>query len=324
MDRRVSVIVPVYNVEKYLHKCIVSIISQSYADLEIILVDDGSNDRSGSICDDYACKDKRIRVIHKRNGGLSDARNAALNICTGRYITFIDGDDYVSKYYVEQLLNNLETNKSDISICNERRFYLDESGKEIIIASPYPDCRKNCVVSGIEGIEYFLYQEIYDTSACGKLYKNTLFNGIRYPIGKTFEDLATTYKLFLKSRSVSYFSTELYCYLQRNSSIVHQTDYKTISDGIEAAEQLNALPNKHPELYRAVMCRRLSMYFHFFFLLNREKDKIMIQSLWKKITDIRFGVLFDVKARKKARMAALLSFSGKWFTYKTGRKFLYK
>ena len=119
----ISVIVPVYNVEKYLDKCIQSIVDQTYTNLEIILVDDGSPDNSGAICDEWAEKDNRIKVIHKANGGLSDARNAGLDIATGEYIAFVDSDDYIELDFYDKLYNVIKATNCDISICNLRKVY---------------------------------------------------------------------------------------------------------------------------------------------------------------------------------------------------------
>ena len=128
MEKKVSVIIPVYNVEKYLKECIQSVLRQTYKNLEIILVDDGSKDNSGNICDEYAKRDERIKVIHKKNGGLSDARNAGIDICTGEYIAFLDSDDFIEEDMYEFLVKNLEKAKADISICQV--YYVYKNAKQ--------------------------------------------------------------------------------------------------------------------------------------------------------------------------------------------------
>ena len=140
MKKLVSIIVPIYNVEQYLDRCIESLVTQSYINLEIILIDDGSKDTSGDICDLWAQRDKRIRLVHKENGGLSDARNKGLDIATGDIISFIDSDDYISKYFYEKLINIMEQTDSDIVECqfkkfneNERVNYLNKENLSVLI-----------------------------------------------------------------------------------------------------------------------------------------------------------------------------------------------
>ena len=123
MEDLISVVVPIYNVENYIKKCVDSILSQTYKNLEIILVDDGSPDNCPQICDEYAQKDNRIKVIHKENGGLSDARNAGIDISKGKFITFIDSDDYIEKDYVEVLYNSIKENASDMAIGSHKAIY---------------------------------------------------------------------------------------------------------------------------------------------------------------------------------------------------------
>ena len=161
----VSVIVPVYKVESYLHRCVDCILAQTYANLEIILVDDGSPDNCGKICDEYAQKDKCIKVIHKKNGGLSDARNAGLDIAMGEYITFVDSDDWIHFQYVEILLNNLTKADVDISTCSFVR-----TPEKMLMDSKVSESSYH-IYSSEKAIEQTLYQNRLDNSAWGKLYK---------------------------------------------------------------------------------------------------------------------------------------------------------
>ena len=180
MNDLISVIVPVYDVERYLARCIDSILAQTYQNLEIFLVDDGSPDRCGEICDAYAEKDNRIQVIHKKNGGLSDARNAALDICTGEYISFVDSDDYVSDDFIETMHHAIKDYQAKLAVCGIMKF--DESGK--ISVDYAPSDTEKCV-SGEEMVE----MTIWRPAAWNKLYHRSLFEGIRYPFGKLYEDL---------------------------------------------------------------------------------------------------------------------------------------
>lgn len=196
MEELISVIVPIYNVEKYLNKCIESIINQSYSNLEIILVDDGSKDSSGIMCDSYILKDKRIKVIHKENGGLSDARNVGLDKAKGEYIVFIDSDDWIDEKMIEILYNIIKKNNSDISICDYFLAYNEEIQTQ----------KEDIEIINLSNIEAL--KTIYDKDlgvcmivAWNKLYKRNLFkDDIRYPYGKIHEDEFTTYKLLYKAK----------------------------------------------------------------------------------------------------------------------------
>ena len=193
-DPLISVIVPCYKVEKYLPSCIESILRQTYGHIEVIIVDDGSPDKCGLICDDYAERDSRIRVIHKNNGGLSDARNVGIDQARGEWITYIDGDDYVSDSYVETLYTLAKDYGCDCSVCCFRSF--KEGGKNVISqTSPHKE-----MFSPMEALKQMFYQKAFDHNAHSKLYHRRLFeSGIRYPLGMVFEDLATTYKLLIQS-----------------------------------------------------------------------------------------------------------------------------
>lgn len=181
MKELISVIIPVYNVEKYLNKSIESVIKQTYKELEIILVDDGSTDSSGKICDEFAQKDDRIKVIHKKNGGLSDARNAGISEAKGKYLGFIDSDDYIDKNFYEILYNVLKKYNSDISICKHRETYTDyeENTSKLEI--------KEQVFNTEQALkELLLFGEV-NNYAWNKLYKKELFNEINYPVGKKWK-----------------------------------------------------------------------------------------------------------------------------------------
>lgn len=237
----ISVIVPIYKVEKYLSKCIESILKQTYGNLEIILVDDGSPDKCGEICDDYALKDKRIKVIHKQNGGLSSARNVGIDISEGEYIGFVDSDDYIEPYMYEKLYYAIEQNNCRLSVCNIN--YVFENGKII----PKCDKEKDKVMDFEEAITEMNTYRIFDMGAWSKLYHKDLFKTIRFPIGKLSEDFFVMPQIFDLAQKIVYISTPCYNYLQRQNSI---TKSKKINyDFIEAAfKQMNFLDVKYPQL----------------------------------------------------------------------------
>lgn len=204
----VSIIVPVYNVERYIHRAVESILNQSYRNIEIILVDDGSSDNCPQICDEYALKDKRIKVIHKKNGGLSDARNVGINIIKGEYITFVDSDDYIAANAIERFLQEMQAQNVDAICCG---FSIIDSNGEI-----YDCCRceKNIQYTGTDTAKR-LIQDLYPYNfAWAKLYKKKLFDNIRFPTGRLYEDAATIYKIISKANAV-YFMTDCLYYYER-------------------------------------------------------------------------------------------------------------
>lgn len=212
----ITVIVPIYNVENYLKKCLNSIINQQYKKLEILLIDDGSTDLSGKIADEYAVKDNRIKVVHKENGGLSDARNYGLKIMTGEYVTFIDSDDYVTEDYISYMYGLLEkTNfKASLALCSLINVYsstdrLQDNGNQTEV-----------VLSGKKCIEMMCYHDLVDTCAYAKLGKRELYTNDFFPKGKLFEDIGSTYKLFLQCDKVACGFKGKYYYVIRPNSIV--------------------------------------------------------------------------------------------------------
>lgn len=226
----ISIIIPVYKVEKYLEKCIQSVINQTYENLQIILVDDGSPDNCGKICDEYAKKDHRIEVIHKSNGGLSDARNKGLEMAKGEYIGFVDSDDYIEADMYEVLYNLLKQYNADVSICN---FYTVSQGK---ISIKNADNGIN-EYNRIEILKEILLDKNIQSYAWNKLYKKELFDEIKYPIGKKYEDIGTTFYLLEKCNKVVVTGKSEYYYINRQDSIVNNVTESTITDYIEVIMQ---------------------------------------------------------------------------------------
>lgn len=313
MNELITIIVPVYKVEKYLPKCIDSLMQQSYKNIEIILVDDGSPDNCGVICDKYALIDKRIIVIHKSNGGLSSARNAALDIMRGEYVTFVDSDDYVSTEYIMTLYKNITKYSADISICLERYFIEYKDKCEKTIDRPFRKYNGVLVMNKEEALACSLYQDLYDAAACAKLYYSKLFRNVRFPIGYAYEDQGTIHKLFLQSKLVVYIGEYLYSYLQRNGSILHNNkNSKRYWDGICMCEaQYNDVTTQLPKLELAARTRLLNMYFHAFIGSCITEDKKLQDYAWEKIQKLRYGILNCSNARRKTKIAVFLSYFGK-------------
>lgn len=213
-EELISVIVPVYNVQNYLKKCIQSIINQTYKNIEIILVNDGSTDDSGLICEKFSDVDSRISVVHKTNGGLSDARNVGIKMAHGKYIGFVDGDDYIDKLMYEKLINKMERSNADIAICGRCRIKEKaKRGKNVF------KNKKTYVLDKETAFKKFLTRKYFDSSACDKLFKRALFKDIKFPLGCTQEDILTFYKLLEKSKKVILLKEVLYFYVIRKGSI---------------------------------------------------------------------------------------------------------
>lgn len=237
----ISVIVPIYNVEPYIDKCINSIINQNYKELEIILVDDGSPDNCGKICDEYAEKDLRIKVIHKKNGGLSSARNAGLEIARGEYIGFVDSDDYIEPFMYDKLLEALLDQDCPLAICGTA--YVFENGKRI----EKTRAGDIIVMNFEEALTEMNQYRKFDMGAWSKLYKAELFDDIRFPVGKLSEDFFVMYKIFDKAKKIVFISDPAYNYLQRNNSISRN---KKINRDFEyaAMEQMEYLDRYYPHM----------------------------------------------------------------------------
>lgn len=302
----ISVIVPVYNVEKYLPRCVDSIWGQTYTNLEIILVDDGSPDSCGRICDEYAAKDNRIKVIHKKNGGLSDARNAGIDIAQGEYITFVDSDDWIITNYIETLYKLVEKYQCKIGIGCYRAFHEEENFLPIqhgIIEKLF-----NC----IEGIEKMFYQEMYDVAAWGKIYHHSLFaTGIRYPFGLLFEDIPTTYRLFLKADNVAFTNHIIYNYLLRGNSIEGQPfNVKKLDSAVKILELMQSHSEELKPVEKAVRCRLLSFCMHILLEMPSNYPDKRKEKLIDYIKTNRWKVIKDSRARRKARIGAIISYLG--------------
>ena len=231
MNPLISVIVPIYNVEKYLSKCVDSIINQTYKNLEIILVDDGSPDNCPKICDEYEKKDSRIKVIHKENGGLSDARNAGMKIAKGKYISFIDSDDFISENFINILYRNLSVSKCDIAECDIVKFGEAENPVEQL------SDKKPLVVDTEKGLSMLIAENEFHQYVWNKLYKSELIKGIYFEKGKLNEDEFWTYRIFVRSRSICKIYDVMYFYLQRQNSIMGVSFNLKRLDSLEAKVQ---------------------------------------------------------------------------------------
>lgn len=213
----ISVIVPVYNVEPYLAECLDSVMAQSYKHIEIIVVDDGSTDNSGQLCDQYAERDPRIKVVHKKNGGLSEARNLGIDRARGEYIAFVDSDDVISPNFLQVLYSQLISNGADLAICRYVHF-------TNIYHNTSAETGKVTSFDRAQIFSNFYHNYIIFVAPWNKLYKNELFNGLRYPVGRKHEDEFVAHHILNKCSRTVFIDMPLYKYRQRTGSIT-ASDY---------------------------------------------------------------------------------------------------
>lgn len=256
INAKISIVVPVYKTQDYIDRCIKSILEQSYQNFELILVDDGSPDNAGVICDEYARNDNRIKVIHQKNSGQSVARNNALKIATGDYYCFVDSDDYVANNLLERLYSLIAENDADISLVSYRSFTGEKAELGANTVNDIISYSNTDMIKNIHMVKDELYVVMW-----GKLFKKELFDGISFPEGRICEDLHVLYRIYDKAK-VSVFSDEkLYYYYRGNvSSSTYSINKKFYDDVFWVLEQeIDYIDDKHPEL--SDYPRRTYMYW---------------------------------------------------------------
>lgn len=252
----ISVIVPVYNVEKYLKRCIESILQQTFKEFELLLIDDGSTDLSGKICDESSEDDKRIIVYHKKNGGLSDARNYGINRAKGKYVTFIDSDDYIGPTFLEYLHKSCQKYNAMIAVGASFFSY----SEDLDCFNEHENSTFECYTSE-EAIKEICLNKKFGMSAWGKLYDKKLFDSIQFPIGVLYEDLQTTPYLIHKCNKIVYCQGATYYWYQRKGSIMHSYNYKN-NVWYEAADQfVKFVMLNYSDLYEYAICRYVNDSF---------------------------------------------------------------
>ena len=241
---RISVIVPVYKVERFLPKCVDSILKQTHSNLEVILVDDGSPDGSGAICDAFAEKDSRVRVIHQKNGGLSHARNAGIQAARGDYLSFVDGDDWIEPDTYEAMLPLTEKYGARI-VCAGRYDENDATGEISVGLCP----AREEVLPGTEVVRRIFRWDGLDSSACDKLFHRELFQNIRFPVGRVVEDVPTIYRVVLLAEKAAMLPKPVYHYVHRGKSITTTSfSEKTFHTSQNAAKVYEDIRENYPEL----------------------------------------------------------------------------
>ncbi|MGH0429621.1 glycosyltransferase family 2 protein [Bacillus hominis] len=248
MNPKISIIVPVYKVEQYIHKCIDSILMQTFEDFELILVDDGSPDTCGEICDRYADKDIRIKVIHKENGGVSSARNAGLEIAKGDYIGFVDSDDWIEPDMYELLYGMCAEHRCDVAICSSQIYY----SNKIVISSNHPFIihdRNTAMKTMLEG-------KLYDEVVWTKLFKRNLLEDIKFPVGMSYEDTAFTYKVIHKCKKVCFIGEPKYHYIKRDNSMMDRAVKEVKIDSVLIYDEMcKFMERYYKELYSLVILK---------------------------------------------------------------------
>ena len=297
----ISIIVPIYNVENYLERCIKSLLSQDYENIEIILVDDGSTDNSARICQKYL-EDKRVRYFYKKNGGLSDARNFGMSKMNGQYVTFVDSDDAISNDFISYNYKSLMNSGADISVCN-MEFVYDDKVRNISKRDV------NFVLTKDDVIEKMLYGKHYFISACGKLYHKKVFENVMFPVGQSFEDINTTYKLYLNSNKIVCSQYPRYYYFIRENSITTAKFSKKNLEQIYATDSMcDHIKNINSKFSTACLRRkiyaRISTYCK---MLNcNYRDKDLEDKIIEYIKCNKNSVMKDKKVSLEDKMSIIL------------------
>ncbi len=298
----VSVIVPVYNVEQYIRACVESLIAQSYRNLDIILVDDGSTDQSGELCEALAREDARIRVLHKINGGLSDARNYGMEYVAGQYVMFVDSDDVVDKEIVARLHTLIAAYPNvALAVCGLSHFYDGD-----VPAFSYDDTI--AVMERDEALVDFLYQKRIPTSACGKLYLKESLDAVRFVKGQRFEDNEFVFKVLLESRRVVYSASGLYAYRHRHNSITtaafDEKEFDIIRIGQKIMEETASLDDR---IKMAALAYQCTNCFRLYVTASAEFVNSAEFSYCKDFLKKNAGETFrDPGVRKKLKMGLML------------------
>ncbi len=317
-DEKISVIVPIYGVEKYLSRCVESILRQTYQNLEILLIDDGSLDACGAICDEYAKKDCRVRVLHKENGGLSSARNAGIKMASGEYLAFVDSDDFIQEDMYTKLMSILKRNQADIAMCKMQKVM--EGEKPISL----PIIEEEKVISYDDFILSTILSDEYGNFAWNKLYKKELFDDILFPLHRKYEDVAIMCKIFANAKKViaTNYIGYYYFYGRQGSISTEKKDEKTLFDNLQAYEERyhflckkagqKVVEEIKVEFIRAVLGIHEGMYV---FSLEQLKNNLYVQNCTKEMLElcknVDFNVLYRILGEYKVATLMMLLYDKK-------------
>lgn len=303
----VSVLVAVYNMEAYLARCMTSILGQTFEDFEVILVDDGSTDASGEMCDVYACRDARVRVIHQPNGGLSAARNVGMAVAQGKYFAPVDADDWIEPAYLHTLLRLCEDYGVKLAACNH---FIDSEGRTILRFGAHDTER---VLSAREALHGVLYHREPDVCVWSKLYHRELLEGLRYPEGRLYEDTWLFAHVMLRAEQVAWTPTALYHYLMRDNSISRSTYTPSKMDYLTAVQHLievtlSRYPQESKGCLRRYVHARLSVRRYF---VNCDQElRAQRRRLDSEVCRHVKDILCDEEAPRRDKLAVLLTLCG--------------
>lgn len=311
---KISIIVPIYNAEIYLQECINTIIGQTYRNIEIILVDDGSTDRSPEICDEFANMDHRIVVVHQKNSGVAIARNTGLKCVTGEVIAFIDSDDFINTKMYEKMINIMVSTQADIVICG---YYTGANSNEALYEN-YHDC----TLTSYEALQLLLEDRFVRNQLWSMIFKRDLFRDIEFPEKKVYEDVRIIYKLFLNSRKISIIQDNLYFYRYLETSLSHEVNIGRGLDLLVAfKEQQQGVGKVYPDLEGICMIRQMEYCLKFALHLCRDNahkinnDGIVFISNARKIMiELTIGIF---KNKYKMRYLKFVKLSLKIIYYST-------
>lgn len=302
----ISILVPVYNVERYLCRCLDSILAQTYIDYEVLLVDDGSTDRSGAICDAYAAEHHRIRVIHQENAGLAQVRNVSVAAARGEYITFVDSDDAIEPRLLETLIRDLLDTGSDIAICSWSEVNDDGVRTELTWDRKEEGFQ---VWETEQAVKTLLYQKGIDNNSWGKLYARHVLQDVVFPAGRVYEDIAVAYQIFLKAKRVCYRPQALYLYTCNTGGISQSAFSPRRMDLIDMVDGVYAdIAGRFPEYLSPARSRLLRAYIHVYLQIpDREEYRPYMDRIAAGIRMHCRAVAADPEAKRGTRMAAALA-----------------
>ena len=305
MSDLISVIIPVYNVEKFLPKCIESVVNQTYVNIEILLIDDGSTDSSGKICDNYAKLDQRITVVHQVNEGVSGARNNGMKLIHGNYVAIIDSDDFLDLRYIEVMYDLIKKEAADIVRCGH--FYSNEEGECFgdVIDESYL-CRK--VLDKKTAMQMLIEDCEIQSFTWDKLYRRNILEGIEFPAGRYNQDIAIMHRIFDKAEKVVWTNEKLYFYRQREGSILHSRGEKLNRDQMFAYEQrIDFLQKDYPELKEQMVIRYVNFCIACYCWAIKENKKNMQFDIFGKLKKSKKEIMKKKYGDKKFRLKVFFS-----------------
>lgn len=318
----ISIIVPVYKVEKYISRCIDSILSQTFTDFEIILVDDGSPDNSGRICDQYALNDSRIKVIHKKNGGLADARNAGLDIAAGDYLGFVDSDDFIYTDMYEKLYEACIKYNSKISMCG-RYDVFENKTKSMFSFDGYK------IWSSKEAIENLLIWNNIDSSVCDKLFEKSLFNNVRFPKGKYNEDIFIMTGILYNSKKIVHIGESKYYYFHRQESITKEIFTERKMDLIEASKSvMEFVQVTYPELIPMAESFYYKGIIYLLSIIQSTNEKAKYKNSYTQLRTLLIDNMINILNNRyidnKLKIISILLFTNTYHFIKRIKSIMYK